>query len=170
MTSRRSVLVGVAALPVASLLVLARCSLDGLSDGTALDGGGAAADVHGDDGVSAAADGSKPSSGADADSRFPPCAVHPSDGELYCHNTYGAPVYAQPKNASDVVDHLDSEYSAFDCWITGDLHPGGNTTWYRSFGNDDPANPRQGFVRAWDLGTSAGFDADPTASGLKPCM
>ena len=96
----------------------------------------------------------------------PGCSVH-SDGKLYCTNTPGASIYAATNAESSVVDHLESNPSWFDCWATGELHAGGNTTWYHTQGDD---NDNWGFVAAVDLDTQSSFDANPTAGGLQPCQ
>ncbi len=64
------------------------------------------------------------------------------------------------------MNHLETSNSWFKCWGTGDLHSGGNTTWYYTLGDD---NGNWGWVPAVDLGTSSDFDANPTAQGLPQC-
>ncbi len=93
------------------------------------------------------------------------CSVH-ADGLLYCGNTPGASIYASTNAESGVVDHLRSNPSWFDCWSTGELHAGGNTTWYHTQG-DDAGN--WGWTAAVDLDTPSSFDADPSAQGLRSC-
>jgi hypothetical protein len=93
------------------------------------------------------------------------CSVH-SDGKLYCGNTIGAPIYSATNAESSVVDHLRYTPSWFDCWSTGEMHAGGNTTWYHTQG-DDSGN--LGWTPAVDLSTASSFDANPTAQGLKAC-
>ena len=94
------------------------------------------------------------------------CTVHGDDHKLYCANTVNAALHAQPTNGSAVVNHLATTYSWFDCWETGDLHAGGNTTWYHTVGDD---NPSSGWAPAVDLQTPNAFDANPSASGLQRC-
>jgi hypothetical protein len=94
------------------------------------------------------------------------CTVHGDDHKLYCTNTPSAPLHAQPTNGSAVVNHLATTYSWFDCWGRGDLHAGGNTTWYHTVGDD---NPNAGWVPGADLHTPDAFDANPSASGLPQC-
>jgi hypothetical protein len=94
------------------------------------------------------------------------CSVH-ADGKLYCGNTTGAAIHASMTAASAVVDHLRSNPSWFDCWSTGELHAGGNTTWYHTEGDDNGA---LGWVPAVDLDTTSAFDADPTSQGLAQCQ
>lgn len=95
----------------------------------------------------------------------PSCDVH-ADGKLYCGNTRGAAIHAATTAASAVVDHLESDPSWFDCWSTGELHAGGNTTWYHTQGDDTGA---WGWTPAVDLDTTSAFDADPSAQGLPAC-
>jgi hypothetical protein len=93
------------------------------------------------------------------------CSVH-NDGKLYCGNTVGAPIYAATNAESAVVDHLRSNPSWFDCWSTGEMHAGGNTTWYHTEGDDAG---KTGWTPAVNLDTTSDFDANPTAKGLMPC-
>ncbi|HEY4119804.1 MAG TPA: glycoside hydrolase domain-containing protein [Byssovorax sp.] len=93
------------------------------------------------------------------------CSVH-SDGRLYCTDTAGSAMYADPTTSSAVVDHLETTNSWFQCWGTGQLHSGGNTTWYYTQGDDEGA---WGWVPAADLDTTSAFDANPTAAGLAAC-
>lgn len=93
------------------------------------------------------------------------CAVK-SDGKLWCGNTPGAPIRAARQTSAAIVDHLRTTYSWFDCWDTGAMHAGGNTTWYHTWGDDHDA---AGWVAAVDLGTSSQFDANPSAYGLRRC-
>ena len=93
------------------------------------------------------------------------CGVH-GDGRLYCTNKGGSAMYAAPRASSAMVNHLRSTHSWFECWATGDAHAGGNTTWYRTQGDD---NPSHGWVPAVDLSTSMAFDANPSALGLARC-
>ncbi len=92
------------------------------------------------------------------------CGVQ-QDGKLYCNNR-PAELHAQPSAASPVIDQLRSSFSYFDCWRTGELHAGNNTTWYRTLGDDQGA---VGWVAAVHLRTTSAFDADPTALGLAAC-
>ncbi len=93
------------------------------------------------------------------------CSVH-ADGKLYCANSPGAAIYATASASSAVVDHLRSNPSWFDCWSTGELHAGGNTTWYHTQGDDNGA---WGWVPAVDLETPDTFDANPSGQGLAQC-
>jgi len=93
------------------------------------------------------------------------CSVH-DDGKLYCPNSADAAIRATPTNNGDVVNHLRSTTSWFDCWSSGDLHAGGNTTWYHTLGDD---NGNWGWVAGVDLSTPDDFDSDPSAHGLKKC-
>lgn len=95
----------------------------------------------------------------------PSCRVY-DDGKLHCDNKNGAPIRSAPTNGSGVVDHLRSTNSWFDCWSTGDLHAGGNTTWYHTQGDDHGAF---GWVAAADMSTPNDFDADPQSKGLARC-
>jgi hypothetical protein len=159
---------------VASLAALPQCSLEGLSDGA--DASAPDADVT--DGASDAntpiPPGNDGAGGLDANTPIVlpdgalDCSVH-VDGKLHCSNTLGATLYAQPTYTSAVVDHLGARYSAFDCWGIGDKHAGNNTTWYRTYGNDNVDHPRQGWVAGVDLATPDQFDANPSAAGLPRC-
>jgi hypothetical protein len=150
----------------------AHCSLDGLSgDAIAPDGA-----VH--DGMNGVADAGTSTTDAGAiapsDANFRDqlqndagfdCSVH-ADAKLYCTNLVGAAMYATPSLSGAVVNHLRMSYSYFECWGTGDLHAGGNTTWYRTLGDD---TPDRGWLPAVDLNTPATFDANPSAYGFAKC-
>lgn len=103
--------------------------------------------------------GGVPSSGGDS------CAVRSGEGKLYCTNRTSS-VYRDPRSSSSVVDTLRTTNSWFSCWTTGDMHAGGNTTWYRTQGD---VHGNWGFVPAAALDTTSAFDADPTARGLPNC-
>jgi hypothetical protein len=107
------------------------------------------------------APGKPDASGADAG----PCAVA-ADGKLHCTNAPNAALYAQPTSHSAITNTLRSTNSIFLCWTAGELHAGGNSTWYFTNGDD---NPSFGYVPAVMLNTSDAFDADPTAFGLRKC-
>jgi uncharacterized protein YvpB len=94
----------------------------------------------------------------------PSCNVH-GDGRLYCINR-PAPMYAGPHLGDAVVDQLQSTNSWFACWGTGDQHAGGNSTWYKTIGDE---SGQWGWVPGSYLNTSSGFDADPSARGLARC-
>jgi uncharacterized protein YvpB len=89
-----------------------------------------------------------------------------ADGNLHCKNTPNIPMYFDTNFGAQVVDTLRSSPSWFNCWGTGQLHPGGNTTWYHTQG-DDKGN--YGWVPAVDLSTTPDFDADPAKAGLPHC-
>jgi len=93
------------------------------------------------------------------------CAVR-SDKRLYCTNAGGAAMRSEPNLSSTVVNHLRTTFSWFECWGTGQLHAGGNTTWYKTLGDD---NANRGWIPAVDIATSADFDHDPSAIGLPRC-
>lgn len=93
------------------------------------------------------------------------CRVR-ADAKLYCDNAANAAMYAEPSSSSEVVNHLRSSFSWFQCWGTGELHAGGNTTWYRTLGDDNLA---VGWVPAVKLKTQGSFDANPSADGLPHC-
>jgi Phage tail lysozyme len=93
------------------------------------------------------------------------CSVR-SDHRLWCDNTAGAAMRSTPHLNATVVNHLRTSFSFFECWGTGDLHAGGNTTWYKTIGDD---NSNLGFVPAVDLSTTSAFDSNPTAHGLPHC-
>jgi hypothetical protein len=89
-----------------------------------------------------------------------------ADKKLHCDNRSGAKLRAQAKNQSPVVNVLHTTNSWFDCWTVGELHAGGNSTWYHTTGDD---NANQGFVAAVDLKTPDALDANPSAAGLAKC-
>jgi hypothetical protein len=93
------------------------------------------------------------------------CGVQ-NDGKLHCGNTANAAMHSVANSESPVVNHLRTTTSWFDCWGKGELHAGGNTTWYHTLGDD---NGNWGWVPAVDLKTSDTFDANPSAHGLKQC-
>jgi hypothetical protein len=93
------------------------------------------------------------------------CSVR-SNGRLYCRNTPNVAMHAQPTSASAVVNHLRTAYSYFECWGTGQLHAGGNTTWYKTIGDD---NANRGWIPAVNLATTSQFDRNPSAAGLARC-
>lgn len=78
----------------------------------------------------------------------------------------GAALYASATTGSGVVNHLRTTTSWFDCWTTGQLHGGDNTTWYHTFGDE---NGSWGYVPAVSLNTEASFDANPGYDGLRKC-
>ena len=93
------------------------------------------------------------------------CSVH-NDHFLWCDNTAGAAMRSTPHLNATVVNHLRTSFSFFECWGTGDLHAGGNTTWYFTIGDD---NSNLGWVPAVDLSTTSAFDSNPSAHGLPHC-
>jgi hypothetical protein len=88
------------------------------------------------------------------------------DARLHCDNKAGAVLRAEAKNQSPVVNTLRTTSSWFECWTSGERHAGGNTTWYRTLGDD---NGNRGFVAAVDLSTPESLDANPTVAGLAAC-
>lgn len=115
----------------------------------------------GSDDTNVIVDGKPDASGVDAG----PCAVA-ADGKLYCTNAVNSPLHAQPTSQSAIVNTLRSTSSIFLCWTMGELHPGGNTTWYFTNGDD---NASFGYTPAVNLNTTDAFDADPTMFGLRKC-
>lgn len=93
------------------------------------------------------------------------CNVH-SDGKLYCKNGANAAMYGGATTGSAIVNRLRSTSSWFTCWAAGQLHAGGNTTWYFTIGDD---NGNWGWVPAVSLSTPSTFDANPSAYGLAHC-
>ncbi|MEO6572297.1 MAG: hypothetical protein ABIP89_00565 [Polyangiaceae bacterium] len=171
MASRPFLFLG--AVSLSSLLAVASCSLAGLSDGAPLDGGGDVATTDRDAFAEAEPSGDAgASSDAIDENIYPPCAVR-VDGKLWCHFSPFASLHAQPFSASPVVANLSSNnaYGPFDCWTTGELHPGGNTTWYRAKGSEGPALgvPTEGWAWGYDLHTPPSFDSDPSDAGLMFC-
>lgn len=93
------------------------------------------------------------------------CAVWP-DHKLHCTNRPNVAMHQEPRSSSAVVNTLRSTESWFECWSTGELHAGGNTTWYFTLGDD---NGNRGFVPASALSTTSELDANPSARGLVKC-
>jgi hypothetical protein len=93
------------------------------------------------------------------------CSVR-NDHQLWCDNTAGAAMRSTPHLNATVVNHLRTSFSFFECWGTGDLHAGGNTTWYKTIGDD---NSNLGWIPAVDLSTTSAFDSNPSAHGLPHC-
>lgn len=93
------------------------------------------------------------------------CGVR-QDGKLHCANRANTPLRAAPNAGAPVVDTLRTTNSWFSCWTTGEMHAGGNTTWYATIGDD---TGKQGFLPAVSTSTASDFDANPTAKGLKRC-
>lgn len=94
------------------------------------------------------------------------CSVNTDDHKLYCPNRVTS-LYRTPSTSSAVVNTLRSTNSWFTCWTTGDLHAGGNTTWYQTVGDD---NGNAGYAPAVALSTPNDFDGDPSAHGLPKCQ
>ena len=92
------------------------------------------------------------------------CSVH-GDGRLYCGNAYFAPIYRRP-NTNELVDHMLTTYSWFDCWVRGAPHEGRNNTWYHTVGDQHGAD---GFMPAFYVFTSSEFDEHPDWHGLGKC-
>jgi hypothetical protein len=93
------------------------------------------------------------------------CSVHSSDHRLYCTNRV-TPLYKTASKTSSVVDTLRSTSSWFTCWTEGDLHEGGNRTWYSTQGDD---HGNWGFAPAVALDTPDNFDTTALAHGLPHC-
>lgn len=149
---------GVLLLSCAALVDLQKVEYGDIdATGSALDGG--VADAA--DGSSDVVSGKKDGGGIDAGV----CGVG-DDGKLHCTNRAGASLHAQPSAGSPVVNTLRSTSSIFLCWTSGELHAGGNTTWYYTNGDD---NPSFGWIPGVDLNTADAFDADPSAYGLRRC-
>ena len=102
------------------------------------------------------------------DTKLPPgpdCSVH-GDKRLYCSNKTPANIRATPTNAGTIVDTMITNYSWFTCWKAGDMHSGGNTTWYYTLGDK---NGKWGFMAASDVETTDAFEKDPSAFGFAKC-
>lgn len=93
------------------------------------------------------------------------CGVRDHDGKLYCATTPSAALYSRPSLSSPIANHLRTPRSWFTCWVTGDRH-GGGTAWYYTVGDD---NSTWGWAPGTELRTPPGFDADPSAQGLRYC-
>lgn len=90
-----------------------------------------------------------------------------SDRLLHCQNYAPTPVRSIPHMTDSwQVDTLRTTYSWFTCWRTGAMHPGGNTTWYQTVGDDHGAT---GWVPAASVRTSAEFDNNPSYYGMRYC-
>lgn len=96
------------------------------------------------------------------------CGVRTSDHRLHCGNYGGVDIMSRASYDPPSVyrDTLQTTFSWFDCWTTGDLHDGGNRTWYHTQGDIHLAF---GYVPAAVVFTSSTFDANPTAYGLRHC-
>jgi beta-lactamase class A len=104
------------------------------------------------------------------------CEIYRSvarDEDLDCKSTTfefdndpNTPMHEDATAGSPVVDTLRTTHSWFKCWTTGELHAGGNTTWYFTQGDDNGA---WGFVPAAALETTSDFDANPSAQGMPKC-
>jgi len=97
------------------------------------------------------------------------CGVR-ADGRLWCGN--GAPAITRQGayHEAPITGQLQTNFSWFDCWTSGGLHGGGNTTWYHTAA--DWAHPDYdgwGYVPADWVYTSSSFDANPSAHGLRHC-
>jgi hypothetical protein len=93
------------------------------------------------------------------------CGVR-SDGRLYCGNRAPVPVRRFKYPSAEPVNWLRTTYSWFDCFGRGDIHHGGNDTWYLTQGDD---GIYWGWVAAGDVYTSSEFDAHPDRFGLEEC-
>ncbi|WP_371659813.1 hypothetical protein [Streptomyces sp. NBC_00280] len=92
------------------------------------------------------------------------------DSRLWCNNASPANIRASARLQAEITGQLLLNYSWFDCWTSGDLHGGGNTTWYHTKGDwTRPGYDGWGYVPAQALYTTSDFDADPTAYGLRHC-
>jgi hypothetical protein len=94
------------------------------------------------------------------------CVVY-IDSKLYCANRIGIEMFAQPAPSGPVINHLLTSYSWFTCWDDGEMHAGGNTSWYFTDG-DDRGQP-YGWLPAADVRSPQAFNADPAAYGFPRC-
>ncbi|MEU8404130.1 hypothetical protein AB0C28_53950 [Nonomuraea sp. NPDC048892] len=84
-------------------------------------------------------------------------ACYASGGNLYCGNAANAPIYATPGytkpngNPETVVDRLETTFSYFKCYVSGQPHGGGNSIWYHTYGDQ---TGRWGYVAAVNVWTS----------------
>jgi hypothetical protein len=75
-------------------------------------------------------------------------SCYASGGHLFCGNQGGGldlmnlPSYNPP---SKYVDTLETVFSRFECYTTGDPHSGGNNVWYKAQGD---IHGRYGYVAA----------------------
>ncbi|MEU9183117.1 hypothetical protein AB0D14_00825 [Streptomyces sp. NPDC048484] len=98
------------------------------------------------------------------------CAVRASDGRLYCGNAAPAITRLGAYHEAPITGQLETNYSWFDCWTSGGLHGGGNTTWYHTAADwVAPGYDGWGYVPADWVNTPGSFDANPTARGLRHC-
>lgn len=105
-----------------------------------------------------------PTSAQAADSVI--CGVR-SDRLLHCQNFAPQPLRSIPQiTDSWQVDTLRTTYSWFLCWGEGELHAGGNHTWYQTVGDDRGAT---GWVPAAVVRTTAAFDSNPSYYGMRAC-
>ncbi|CAM5282386.1 hypothetical protein GCM10010378_46170 [Streptomyces viridochromogenes] len=98
------------------------------------------------------------------------CAVRVSDSRLWCENGAPAILRQGAYHEAPITGQLLSTYSWFDCWTSGGLHGGNNTTWYHTFGDwIAPGYDGWGYVPADWVYTTGSFDANPSAHGLRHC-
>lgn len=89
------------------------------------------------------------------------------DRKLYCSNDAPSNMHAEPVGSSPVVNELLTQYSYFECWGTGELHQGGNTTWYYAQGDD--GSHTYGWLPGFHVKTPSTFDGDPRKYGFSAC-
>ncbi|WBQ02155.1 hypothetical protein [Kribbella sp. CA-293567] len=83
-------------------------------------------------------------------------SCYASSGNLYCGNKVNASIWKSPRydtptgNPVEIVDTLRSGFSYFQCYTIGQSHGGGNSIWYRTYGDDHGA---WGYVPAVDVWT-----------------
>jgi hypothetical protein len=94
------------------------------------------------------------------------CVVY-TDSKLYCANRTVADMFMQPAASGPVINHLRTAYSWFTCWDEGELHAGGDATWFFTDGDDHGAP--YGWLPAADVRTSQAFNSDPAAYGFPRC-
>ncbi|MFI6985037.1 hypothetical protein ACIBSV_41500 [Embleya sp. NPDC050154] len=58
-----------------------------------------------------------------------------SNGTLHCANG-ASDLRSEPYFRAPVVSRLNTTYSYFSCWTSGDPHSGGNDIWYYTDGDD----------------------------------
>lgn len=132
------------------------------------DDAAAAPDTAGDASAGSAPTSSSSSGGVTpagaADSGMP-CAVDAKDHRLYCTNDAKAPILDSAHKTGAPVDALETTYSWFDCWVTGDANAKGNDIWYHTVGDDHGA---AGYVSADHVRTDSAYDTGPK-TGLDKC-
>jgi hypothetical protein len=107
-------------------------------------------------GASTTASAAPAASTATAGSTAQAASCYASGGSLYCGNRANASIYLSPRydtptgNPVEIVDTLRTTFSYFRCYTIGQAHGGGNSIWYKTYGDDEG---KWGYVPAVDVWT-----------------